>query len=82
MTRFIMACALVLAGTSITQADTNCRADRYQSNTLRCDNGDVWRKDRYGSPTWRSNDGTVIREDRYTGSWKIEKDTRSGTVRH
>jgi hypothetical protein len=54
-------------------AETVCKPDRYQPDTLRCDDGQVWRKDSYGSPTWRSTDGTVIKRDRYTGTWRVEK---------
>ena len=70
MTRYIVGLLLVVGTGAL--ADTRCHADRYQSNTVRCDNGDVWRKDRYGPPTWRNNDGTVIRKDRYTDSWRVE----------
>ena len=66
--------ALLLIASAPAYADsTTCKADRYQENTLRCDDGQVWKKDSYGPPTWRSTDGTVIKQDRYTGTWRVEK---------
>ena len=63
---FVFFAALMLG---VVHAQT-CKESRYERDTLRCDDGLVWKKDRYGYQTWRSNKGEVWSKDRYGGRWR------------